>query len=91
MEGYAQTGNEPPNVVMIVIDDLGWMDLGVQGSTFYETPNIDQLAHEGIRFTNAYSNAPVCSPSRCKPDDWEISSKSGFYRSYNTPRLASIS
>ncbi len=54
----------PPNIVLFYIDDLGWMDLGVQGSTFYETPAIDRLADDGIRFTNAYSPCPVCSPSR---------------------------
>jgi arylsulfatase A len=46
------------------IDDLGWRDLGVQGSSFYETPNIDRLASQGMRFTNAYAACPVCSPTR---------------------------
>lgn len=55
---------QQPNIVLALIDDLGWMDLGCQGSTFYETPEIDRLAREGTRFTNAYSNCPVCSPSR---------------------------
>ena len=54
----------PPNVVFILVDDLGWKDLGVYGSSFYETPNIDQLASEGVVFTNAYSASPVCSPTR---------------------------
>ena len=53
-----------PNIVFIVVDDLGWRDLGCYGSSFYETPNIDSLAAEGIRFTNAYSACPVCSPTR---------------------------
>ena len=53
-----------PNIVLIVIDDLGWKDLGCYGSTFYETPNIDLLAAEGMRFTKAYSACPVCSPTR---------------------------
>lgn len=52
------------NVVLIVIDDLGWADLGCYGSTFYETPNLDKLAKEGYKFTNAYSASPVCSPTR---------------------------
>ena len=55
---------KPPNIVLFYIDDLGWMDLGVQGSNFYETPQTDRLAAEGLRFTNAYSACPVCSPSR---------------------------
>jgi arylsulfatase A-like enzyme len=53
-----------PNFVFILLDDLGWKDLGCYGSTFYETPNIDRLAAQGIRFTNAYAAAPVCSPTR---------------------------
>lgn len=53
-----------PNVVLVLVDDLGWMDLGCQGSAFFETPRIDALAAEGARFTKAYSNCPVCSPSR---------------------------
>jgi arylsulfatase A-like enzyme len=53
-----------PNVIIILVDDLGWADLGCSGSTFYETPNIDRLARRGMRFTNAYADCPVCSPSR---------------------------
>ena len=52
------------NIVLFLIDDLGWMDLGCYGSTFYETPNIDRLAAQGMRFTNAYASCPVCSPTR---------------------------
>jgi len=54
----------PLNVVFLLVDDLGWTDLGVFGSRFYETPNVDRLAGEGMRFTNAYAAAPVCSPTR---------------------------
>lgn len=54
----------PPNVVLIVIDDLGWADVGCYGSTFYRTPAIDRLAAEGMRFTQAYAACPVCSPTR---------------------------
>jgi arylsulfatase A len=53
-----------PNVIVMLIDDMGWTDLGCQGSTFYKTPNIDRLAAEGVRFTNAYSACTVCSPTR---------------------------
>ncbi len=53
-----------PNIVMILIDDMGWRDLQCFGSTFYETPNIDALAAEGTVFTQAYASCPVCSPSR---------------------------
>src|SRR3954462_8080180 len=53
-----------PNIVLLLIDDLGQTDLGCYGSKFYETPNIDRLAREGLRFTNAYSACTVCSPTR---------------------------
>lgn len=53
-----------PNIVFILMDDLGWADTGCYGSTFYKTPHIDRLAKEGIRFTDAYAAAPVCSPTR---------------------------
>jgi arylsulfatase A-like enzyme len=53
-----------PNVVFILIDDLGWTDLGCYGSDFYLTPHIDQLARDGMRFTQAYSACTVCSPTR---------------------------
>lgn len=59
------TGAESrPNVVLIVIDDLGWADLGCYGSKFHKTPNLDRLASEGMRFTQAYAACPVCSPTR---------------------------
>jgi len=54
----------PPNVVVFLVDDLGARDLGCFGSAFYESPNIDRLASGGMRFTNAYSTCPVCSPTR---------------------------
>jgi arylsulfatase A-like enzyme len=58
--------DHPPklNFVFILIDDMGWKDLGCYGSTFYETPNIDRLARQGMRFTDAYAAGPVCSPTR---------------------------
>jgi arylsulfatase A-like enzyme len=51
-------------VLFLLADDLGWMDLSCQGSRFYETPHIDRIAQEGMRFTNAYAACPVCSPTR---------------------------
>ena len=53
-----------PNILFILIDDMGWMDLGCQGNKNLCTPNIDNLAKEGMRFTDAYAPAPVCSPTR---------------------------
>ncbi|MCB1020068.1 MAG: sulfatase [Acidobacteria bacterium] len=55
---------QKPNFVFILADDLGWRDLGVYGSTYYETPNIDRLAAEGVRFTDAYAAGNSCSPTR---------------------------
>jgi len=55
---------EKPNFIFLLVDDLGWTDLGCYGSTFYETPNIDNLASDGMRFTSAYAACPVCSPTR---------------------------
>lgn len=53
-----------PNIVLIVADDLGWKDVGFMGSSYYETPNLDRLAGEGIVFTRAYAAAANCAPSR---------------------------
>ncbi len=53
-----------PNLVFILVDDLGWKDLGYMGSEFYETPHIDQFSKQSVNFTNAYSSGSVCSPSR---------------------------
>jgi arylsulfatase A-like enzyme len=61
---HGRTGGHPPNIVFIFIDDMGWRDVGFMGSKYYETPNIDKLAGQGMVFTNAYSNAPNCAPAR---------------------------
>lgn len=53
-----------PNIIFILIDDLGWKDTSCMGSKFYDTPNIDRIANEGMLFTDAYAAAPVCSPTR---------------------------
>jgi len=56
--------SRPANIVLFLIDDLGWKDVGCNGSTFYQTPNIDRLAQDGVRFTNAYAACALCSPTR---------------------------
>lgn len=56
--------DEKPNFILFWIDDLGEKDVGVYGNNFIDTPNIDNLAREGIKWSNAYSSAPVCSPTR---------------------------
>lgn len=55
---------ERPNIIFILIDDMGWKDLSSYGSEFYQTPNIDSLAEEGMKFNDAYASCPVCSPTR---------------------------
>ena len=62
--GQAAMQPAKPNFVFFLVDDLGWGDLGCFGSTFHETPNIDKLCSEGMKFTRAYSACTVCSPSR---------------------------
>lgn len=64
ISGIGQQVKTPPNIVVILADDLGWADLTCYGSSFYETPNLDRLAARGIRFTQAYATSPVCSPTR---------------------------
>ncbi len=54
----------PPNIVVILVDDLGWMDLHCQGNPLLDTPQLDRLAKQGMRFTDAYAAAPVCTPTR---------------------------
>ena len=56
--------NSKPNIVYILIDDMGWKDLGCFGAKLYETPHIDKLCSEGIRFSQAYTSAPICAPAR---------------------------
>jgi arylsulfatase A len=62
--GSTASAADKPNVVLIVIDDLGQRDLGCYGSKFYRTPNVDRMAKEGLRFTDFYAACPVCSPTR---------------------------
>ena len=59
-----RTAARRPNIVLVLIDDYGWADTGCYGSTYHRTPNIDRLAARGMRFTDAYAAAPVCSPTR---------------------------
>ena len=56
--------NPRPNVVFIFVDDQGYYDLGCYGGKEFQTPRIDRMANEGVRFTDYYAAAPICSPSR---------------------------
>ena len=53
-----------PNILFVLVDDLGWSDLGCYGSRTYETPHVDRLAQQGMRFSDCYAAGPVCSPTR---------------------------
>ena len=61
---YRENALSKPNVVLILLDDMGWSDVGCHGNAYYETPNIDRLASQGVKFTNGYAASAVCSPSR---------------------------
>lgn len=64
-KGADTVGEQSPNILFILADDLGYADLGCYGNEIIQTPNIDKLAAEGVRFTDCYAGASVCSPSRC--------------------------
>lgn len=61
---FNAAGASRPNIVLLLADDVGWTDLGCYGSTYYETPHLDRLCREGMKFTDAYSAAANCAPSR---------------------------
>src|SRR5512145_879602 len=70
---------EKPNVVFILADDLGWTDLGCQGSKYYQTPNIDRLADHGMRFTSGYTCGPNCQPTRAALLSGQYGPRTGVY------------
>ena len=78
-----------PNVVFIMADDLGWTDLGCQGSKYYETPNIDRLAASGVRFTQGYSCGPNCQPTRAALMSGQYGPRTGIYTVGNIDRFDS--
>ena len=68
-----------PNILLIIADDLGWKDTGFNGSQYFETPNLDRLAAQGMFFTNAYANAPNCAPSRAAIFSGQYAPRTGVY------------
>src|SRR5881392_80546 len=70
--------NGRPNIVFILADDLGWTDLGCQGSKYYETPNIDRLAAQGLRFTSHY-HSQNCAPTRAALMTGQYAPRTGVY------------
>ena len=81
-----KVGKKRPNFVFILIDDMGWMDVGFMGGRYYETPNIDKLASEGMVFTSAYANAANCAPTRACFLTGQHSSRHGIYTVANSDR-----
>lgn len=69
---------KPPNIVFILVDDLGWSDPHCYGNTVHRTPNIDRLASEGLRFTSGYSSAPICSAARASILTGKTTARLGF-------------
>ena len=78
--------SQKPNFIFILIDDLGWKDVGFMGSKYYETPNIDRLARQGMIFTNAYANAPNCAPTRACLLSGQYTPRHGVYTVNNSNR-----
>ncbi len=76
--GFSSCKKESPNIILFVVDDLGWKDLSIEGSEFYETPNIDNLANQGVRFTNSYAAHPRCVPSRYALHTGKYPSRAGI-------------
>jgi arylsulfatase A-like enzyme len=70
---------QPPNILYINIDDMGWRDVGFMGSKYYETPNLDALASDGMIFTNAYASASNCAPSRACMMSGQWTPRHGIY------------
>lgn len=78
---------EKPNLIFILADDLGWTDLACQGSKYYETPNIDRLAKEGMRFTDGYTCGSNCQPTRAALLSGQYGPRTGIYTVGSTDRF----
>ncbi|MCC6353999.1 MAG: sulfatase [Verrucomicrobiae bacterium] len=76
-----------PNIIFILADDLGWTDLGCQGSAYYETPRIDRMAAEGLRFTAGYTGGPNCQPTRSCLMSGQYNPRTGVYTVGGTGRF----
>jgi arylsulfatase A-like enzyme len=84
--GLRATTPSKPNIILIFADDLGWKDVGYQGTDFYETPNIDRLAKEGMVFTAGYAGGANCMPSRACLLSGQYTPRHGVYAVGNTKR-----
>ncbi|MBL9155532.1 MAG: sulfatase-like hydrolase/transferase [Verrucomicrobiales bacterium] len=79
LPGPTRSGSKPPNVVLFLIDDMGWRDVGFAGNPHIDTPNCDRLAREGTVFTQAYSSAPNCAPTRACLMSGQYTPRHGVY------------
>jgi arylsulfatase A-like enzyme len=86
--GFVAAAKDPrPNVVFILVDDLGWSDVGCYGSKAYETPHVDRLASQGMRFTDFYAAGPVCSPTRASILSGKCPARTRITRHLLTPKM----
>lgn len=83
--GARRSGGSPVNILLIVADDLGYNDLTSYGSPTIETPNIDQIGRNGARFTQFYTGAPVCTPSRSSMLTGRLPVRSGIFSDLQAP------
>ena len=75
----AAAPGRPPNFIVILMDDMGWRDVGFMGNTFVETPTIDRLAATGVAFTQSYASAPNCAPTRACLMSGQVTPRHGIY------------
>ncbi len=83
---FSCSQDQDPNIILINIDDMGWRDVGFMGSEYYETPNIDKLASEGMVFNQAYASASNCAPSRACMMSGQWTPRHGIYTVANSDR-----
>ncbi|MGJ8642437.1 MAG: sulfatase [Luteolibacter sp.] len=88
MCGLLHAQESRPNVIVLFIDDLGWNDIGANGSAFYETPHIDALAKGGVNFKRSYSANPVCSPTRAALMTGKAPQRVGITQWISSPKVA---
>jgi uncharacterized sulfatase len=74
----AENPTEKPNIVFLLIDDMGWPDVACYGHPFHETPNIDRLCRQGVKFTDFYAATPVCSSTRCTIQSGQYAARVGI-------------
>ncbi|XP_019510025.1 PREDICTED: N-acetylgalactosamine-6-sulfatase [Hipposideros armiger] len=79
---------QAPNILLLLMDDMGWGDLGVYGEPSRETPNLDRMAAEGMLFPNFYTANPLCSPSRAALLTGRLPIRNGFYTTNGQARNA---